>query len=138
MDHKGDGTTVQRQRFDVSDPAPSAFVLRVVEGPDRGASFVIGGGGGPVHAGKSEACEIRLTDPEASRRHASFEVGTNRVRVIDLGSTNGTVLENVNIVDVRAKARRMRSSKTGLALIIVLALAVASFLPRRRLTKVQE
>jgi two-component system, NtrC family, response regulator HydG len=99
MDHKGDGTTVQRQRFDVSDPAPSTFVLRVVEGPDRGASFVIGGGGGPVHAGKSEACEIRLTDPEASRRHASFEVGTNRVRVIDLGSTNGTILENVNIVD---------------------------------------
>ena len=94
-----EATTVERQRFDIVDPPPSTFVLRVLEGPDRGASFVIDGGAAPVHAGKSEACEIRLTDPEVSRRHASFEVGTNRVRVTDLGSTNGTFLENVAIVD---------------------------------------
>jgi DNA-binding NtrC family response regulator len=50
-------------------------------------------------AGKSPACEVRLSDPSVSRRHVAFEVCGQRFRVTDLGSTNGTYVNGVCILD---------------------------------------
>ncbi|MEA2750644.1 MAG: two-component system, NtrC family, response regulator HydG, partial [Myxococcales bacterium] len=40
--------------------------------------------------GQSATCELRLSDRLVSRRHAALELDGTRLRVTDLGSTNGT------------------------------------------------
>jgi hypothetical protein len=42
--------------------------------------------------GRAEDCDLRLADPGASRRHVEVRRDGSRVTVIDLRSTNGTVL----------------------------------------------
>jgi DNA-binding NtrC family response regulator len=49
--------------------------------------------------GKSPACELRLDDPLVSRRHAAVEIGPQSLRVTDLGSTNGTFVNGVRIIE---------------------------------------
>src|SRR5262249_50003377 len=50
-------------------------------------------------AGQSPACEIRLRDQEVSRRHAALEVTGEGLRLSDLGSTNGTWVDRVKVVE---------------------------------------
>ena len=59
-----------------------AFVVDVVEGPDKGTRFVFDSTR-PSSAlvGTSAACDLRLTDPHVSRRHAAFEVTRSGLRV---------------------------------------------------------
>ena len=83
----------------------AAFALTVVEGPDTGKSFVIAPDQpSRVLAGQSPACELRLGDRLVSRRHAAFErVGEReraRLRLTDLGSTNGTFVQGLAVLDV--------------------------------------
>jgi two-component system, NtrC family, response regulator HydG len=78
--------------------APSGgWVLVTVKGPDAGRRLSLDGRARP-HAliGKSPVCDLELRDPLVSRRHVAIDVG-ERVRVTDLGSTNGTLLNAVAI-----------------------------------------
>src|SRR5262245_8077976 len=82
------------------DDLDAAFLLEVVDGIDRGARFTVR----PTDPsrlliGSSPACEIRLTDRQVSRRHAAVEFAGERLRLTDLGSTNGTTVEGVTIVE---------------------------------------
>ncbi len=79
-------------------PANGSFLLEVVEGAQRGSSFRIDGTR-PLRmlAGQSEACHIRLTDSDVSRRHAALEVVDGRLRISDLRSTNGTYVNGIAI-----------------------------------------
>jgi DNA-binding NtrC family response regulator len=90
--------TVARARFDPKPVPDTSFVLSVVEGPDRGRSFGIDGAL-PTSAlvGQGPACELRLSDRQVSRRHASLEVVGRRLRIVDLGSTNGTFVDGVAV-----------------------------------------
>lgn len=73
-----------------------AFVLRVTQGPDAGASFVLEGTQAPrVLLGTSPTCDLRLTDRRVSRRHLCLELGGGVVRLTDLSSTNGTTVRGV-------------------------------------------
>jgi DNA-binding NtrC family response regulator len=67
-------------------------VLSVTQGPDTGKSLTVDGTQ-PVRqlVGQSQVCEFRLTDPAVSRRHLALDVTRGRLRVMDLGSTNGSV-----------------------------------------------
>jgi DNA-binding NtrC family response regulator len=47
--------------------------------------------------GKSPACELALSDPMISRRHAAFELSGLRLSITDLDSTNGTFVNDVSI-----------------------------------------
>ena len=47
--------------------------------------------------GSSPACDIRLSDRLVSRRHAAVEVVGRRLRLTDLGSTNGTTVGGLAI-----------------------------------------
>jgi DNA-binding NtrC family response regulator len=108
---EGEMSTLQRPRFD-APPAKLAFVLDVVEGPDRGARFLLDESTpGPVLLGTSPACAFRLSDREASRRHASFDIEDQRLRVTDLRSTNGTLLDGTAILD--AYVRSGQSLRVG-------------------------
>ena len=95
-------STVHQQRFDLSDLAEASFSLTAVEGPDRGLVFVLEAPGTPrALLGTGPACEFRLTCRAVSRRHAELEVFGTKARIADVGSTNGTWVNGVSIVEAR-------------------------------------
>ena len=47
--------------------------------------------------GQSSRCDVTVRDPRVSREHCAIEVVSSRVRVRDLGSTNGTWLNGVRV-----------------------------------------
>ncbi len=72
----------------------------VIEGPDRGKTFDVDPNSpSRILLGTSPACELRLTDPTVSRRHAALEPVGQRYRLIDFGSTNGTFIDGVGVVE---------------------------------------
>jgi DNA-binding NtrC family response regulator len=93
-------TVVQSKPGSGETDEPARFLLVVVEGPDRGQRFVIDGTQ-PSRSllGQSPACEIRLADPQVSRRHVALETKSAALRVTDLGSTNGTFVDRVRVFD---------------------------------------
>ncbi|HVY48277.1 MAG TPA: sigma 54-interacting transcriptional regulator [Minicystis sp.] len=93
-----DATARQRP---LEDTSTDTFGLVVLEGPDRGGSFPLDARDPwPVLVGQSPACRVRLTDPLVSRRHASLDLGRGgNLRIADLGSTNGTFVDGVSVVD---------------------------------------
>jgi transcriptional regulator with GAF, ATPase, and Fis domain len=79
----------------------AAFSLVVVDGPDRGLTVKLDGeSSSRTYVGKSPACQIRLSDPKVSRRHATFDVAGDTLRLIDHGSTNGTMVNGLTVNDV--------------------------------------
>ncbi|HEX5273406.1 MAG TPA: FHA domain-containing protein, partial [Gemmataceae bacterium] len=62
-------------------------------GPQMGRRYVLAGD--PLVIGRGEACDIRIDDSSVSRRHAAVEATAAGVTVADLGSTNGTFVNNV-------------------------------------------
>ena len=68
---------------------PSGAALLVMKrGPNAGSRFLLDQ---PVtSAGRGPDCDIFLDDVTVSRRHAEFRRQSPEVRVVDLGSLNGT------------------------------------------------
>jgi two-component system response regulator HydG len=84
----------------------ASFVVEVIEGPDRGASVVIDATSpSRLLVGKSAICALFLKDPRVSRRHLALDVAEEGLRVADLGSTNGTTIGDVRVVEVVAPGR---------------------------------
>jgi transcriptional regulator with GAF, ATPase, and Fis domain len=99
----------------------NCFQIRVLEGVDQGKSLLLDGSlAAPVLVGTSPTCDIRLTDPEVSRRHASLELVDGRVRIQDLESTNGTFVDRVAIVGAYLNGGELvRMGKTALQVLRV-------------------
>ncbi|MGH9023138.1 MAG: FhaA domain-containing protein [Acidimicrobiia bacterium] len=55
----------------------------------------------PVVIGRLPECEIPVTDPQVSRRHAEVRRDLDGFRVVDLGSTNGTFVNGARVRDSR-------------------------------------
>lgn len=92
-------TALLQQRFDPS-PLPEPFRLSIVEGPDAGG--VVGLDGSQpsrVLVGTAQACTVKLSDRTVSRRHVALDVVGKRVRVTDLGSTNGTKVNGIAVTE---------------------------------------
>jgi transcriptional regulator with GAF, ATPase, and Fis domain len=91
---------VREPSLDGSLVAAASFGLAVIEGPNSGALLKIEPErAGPVLVGQSIACDMRLTDQLVSRRHASFELSERQLRLADVGSTNGTFVNGVSVVE---------------------------------------
>jgi transcriptional regulator with GAF, ATPase, and Fis domain len=91
-------STVARPLDDLSTTRLRRVV--VVEGPDASREFELDANKpSRILLGTSEVCDLRLTDPTVSRRHAAFEVAGRRYRLTDLQSTNGTFVDGVSIVE---------------------------------------
>jgi len=73
----------------------SALELHVVGGPDAGRTVPLGQGGHVL--GRGAEATLRLDDPDVSRRHAQLRVGGGRIEVSDLGSTNGSRLDDDDV-----------------------------------------
>ncbi len=68
--------------------------LAVIAGPDAGKMYVIEKP--RVVIGRDEV-DFALDDPEISRQHAAIEVIGDEVVLLDLGSTNGTLVDEAAI-----------------------------------------
>ena len=78
----------------------AAFRITVIGGADAGKSVTVDlDSPSSVLIGKSAACHLVLGDARVSRRHASLEVADDSLRIADLGSTNGTTVNGVTIVE---------------------------------------
>ena len=73
---------------------PSATLV-VRQGPQAGMSFSITGN--QVVIGREEGVDIILQDPESSRRHSRISWQGGDFVIEDLGSTNGTFVNGVQI-----------------------------------------
>ncbi|MFD4018679.1 FHA domain-containing protein [Streptomyces sindenensis] len=70
--------------------------LHVVAGPDAGGVHLLHGG--QIRIGRSADADVPLDDPDVSRLHCAVSVADDgRVSVADLGSTNGTSLDGVEV-----------------------------------------
>jgi two-component system cell cycle response regulator len=65
-------------------------------GPEMGTRYAVGGE--PLVLGRGDNCDVRITDHSVSRRHATVQAGLAGWSVTDLGSTNGTFLNNAPVV----------------------------------------
>jgi len=54
---------------------------------------------GRAIVGKSPACDLVVDDPLVSRRHLALEVEGSVLRLTDLGSTNGTRVNGLRVID---------------------------------------
>jgi two-component system, NtrC family, response regulator HydG len=92
-------STLARPLFRPTDTSTD-FALTIVEGAGQGRTFTVAGSQpNRTLLGSGPACEILLHDREVSRRHAALESAGRRLRIIDLGSTNGTFVDGVAIVE---------------------------------------
>lgn len=88
------------------DLSRSTFAItgEVVEGEEVPKDWVVLPDGSrlgmldePLTVGRLPDCEIQLTDPNVSRRHAQLRRQGESVTIIDLGSTNGTKVNGVPV-----------------------------------------
>ncbi|MGI8683390.1 MAG: FHA domain-containing protein FhaB/FipA [Mycobacteriales bacterium] len=85
-------------RRDVRDQRrSSARRLVVTEGTLRGTSITLGDG--PVTLGRANNSTLVLTDDYASNQHAQLVPSDGRWVVEDMGSTNGTYLDQAKVTE---------------------------------------
>ena len=72
--------------------------LIVIKGADEGKQFDLAGA--LLGVGRDAGNRVRLHDTEISRRHAEFRQTPEGYRIIDVGSANGTFVNNQAIKDV--------------------------------------
>ncbi|GAA1791461.1 FHA domain-containing protein [Planosporangium flavigriseum] len=75
-----------------SQPPLRRRQLRVISGADAGLIMALPATG-TVTIGRSPENEIRLSVPEASRRHAALRCRVDGVELADIGSRHGTLLD---------------------------------------------
>ncbi|MDP2004513.1 MAG: GGDEF domain-containing protein [Rubrivivax sp.] len=72
----------------LGDPATHQACLVLYSGPEPGQRYPLHEG--TLRLGRAPDCELPLDSPGISRRHAELQVGRDGVRLRDLGSVNGT------------------------------------------------
>jgi len=77
--------------------ARSGHWLTVIEGPEKGRVIDLENGTIELGRGADGPGRIGLADKTVSRRHASFLVGPDEVRIRDLGSSNGSHLNGARL-----------------------------------------
>jgi two-component system response regulator HydG len=95
-----DASTVKFTRRQAPLVPAARFSIEVLEGPDRGKRMTLDGTQpSAVLVGKSQACDLCLGDAMVSRRHLSLDLKERRLHLLDLGSSNGTRVNGLRVVD---------------------------------------
>src|SRR5438067_1229126 len=82
----------------VPEAARPSFLVTVVSGVDRGLAFELDGAqASRSFVGVGPSCVFRLGDPLVSRRHAALDVEADGLRIQDLGSKNGTIVNGLRV-----------------------------------------
>jgi diguanylate cyclase (GGDEF)-like protein len=74
--------------------------LVVLAGNELGRRYVLTAAGADL--GRDAACEVAIDDSSVSRRHSRIRHGVHGFEILDLGSTNGTVVNDVRIEGARS------------------------------------
>lgn len=69
--------------------------LRRVHALDSEAFHVVGPAG--LKIGRTKPADIIISEPSVSREHCMVELAANKLRVMDLNSTNGTYIDNKRV-----------------------------------------
>ena len=91
-----------------------------VASPDAGATVEVNGSRHAIPSdglvvGRGAEADLRINDPGISRRHAEFRVEGRQVRVADLGSTNGTLVDGQKVRETTVRdGARVRLGNTEL------------------------
>jgi pSer/pThr/pTyr-binding forkhead associated (FHA) protein len=81
----------------IRSTTPAACLMQIdQQDPDGGEKFIIGIQG--LVIGRDSGCDVLVTDPCVSRRHARIELNPDgRYWVTDLGSCNGTFVNDIRV-----------------------------------------
>jgi two-component system response regulator HydG len=125
MSSADEPSTVVKQGTAPVVGAELAFVVDVVEGPDRGTRFAFDSARpSRVLIGQSAVCDVRLTDRQVSRRHAALDVTDKGLRLTDLDSTNGTFVGGLRIAEAYLVGGEIvRLGRTALRIVRALSAA---------------
>ena len=80
------------------------LVVRLPGAPDAGAAL----GNGTYLIGSGEECHIRLQRPDISRRHAQLIINDRSIVIMDMGSSNGTTLDDGSMLYTNQQIFRTR------------------------------
>jgi predicted Zn finger-like uncharacterized protein len=86
--------SARRTPAELKLPIDAKLSLAVISGPDAGKIFPIGK---PRVVIGRQGADINVDDPEISRAHAAVEVAGELVTLVDLGSTNGTYMDEEQV-----------------------------------------
>ena len=75
----------------LSLPKDKELCLKVLEGPEKGSVYPLVKP--RVTIGRANT-DVRIDDRTVSRLHCALEIAPNRILLRDLGSTNGTIIDN--------------------------------------------
>jgi S-DNA-T family DNA segregation ATPase FtsK/SpoIIIE len=95
--------------------------LRVLGGPAGAAGQEFALAGPAVTIGRRADQDIVLVDPSVSRSHARIELGPAGAAIVDLGSTNGTVVNGLCLRGARAALRGGERIEIGTVVLEFLA-----------------
>jgi len=96
--HDDDGShTLVTTPLHVRSGIVRGFTLSVIEGPDAGRS--VRATGDRLSIGSHPSNDLALTDPFVSRFHCEVVADEERVRVRDVGSSNGASVDGVAVVE---------------------------------------
>lgn len=82
-------------------PAAQTIAERLRNDPHLARIFLVrrvDGGPGPLRVGRTGDNDIAIDDSSLSRHHATMEVASGAVMVVDLGSRNGTFVREERLV----------------------------------------
>ena len=71
--------------------------LFIIQGPDQGVRFELDARGGSSIIGREASNRVQLHDTEVSRRHAEIRCDGESFLLADLGSSNGTFVNNERV-----------------------------------------
>jgi DNA-binding NtrC family response regulator len=132
LDKPSEGKTTEAMDV-VRDPALElrSYRLVVIEGPNVDAELALDVGT-PTRLliGQSNACNLVLADRQVSRRHAAVDLHGTGVKIVDLGSTNGTRVNGVRIFEAMLEpGDRVRIGASTLRLDVANTPSEPSFSP---------
>lgn len=87
--------------FDLSDTNP--WLLKVIDGPNNGAEFSMQSDASYILGSDPTKCDIVFHDVSVSRNHSKLIIAPDgSLRIEDLNSSNGTVIDGKAIEDAQA------------------------------------
>ena len=84
-------------KYDARPETVLSFRLVVANGPLAGHAFEVSPTEPRIVLGTGQGCTIVLGDPHVSRRHVALVPGADRIDLEDLGSSNGTWVNGVEV-----------------------------------------